>query len=78
MTTFTTEDRMNALGHEGMNDEPIPFAGWVAYSRNEVLEDTVRQLMADNERLKNLVDSLTIDLAFYKGELNWQQENQKP
>lgn len=61
MTTFTTEDRENA--------EPIPFAGWVNYSRAEVLEETVRQLLDENHRLTTLVEALSLDLAFYKKEL---------
>ncbi len=54
---------------EDTPDEPIPFAGWVSFSRAEVMEETIRQLMAKNEQLTLLVEALSLDLAFYKKEI---------
>lgn len=55
MTTFTTEDRMNALTHDGMK-EPVPFFGWVDKEDTEMMLRHQNQvLQAECQRLKKLL-----------------------
>lgn len=64
MATFTLAD----LNIDSI-EEPIPFAGWVHIGREEMLEATVVAMALEIDRLNLLVESLTIDLAFYKKEI---------
>ena len=52
MTTFTTEDRINAV----VNVEPIPFAGLVQLQdtedREQMLRDQLAIVQAECQRLK--------------------------
>jgi hypothetical protein len=52
MTTFTTEDRVNAV----VNVEPIPFAGLVQLQdtedREQMLRDQLAIVQAECQRLK--------------------------
>ena len=52
MTTFTTEDRVNAV----VNVEPIPFVGWVQMQDKEdteqMLRDQLAIVQAECQRLK--------------------------
>ena len=58
MTTWTSEDRENAMKKE--DDEysggiPIPFAGWVQQDKDdteEMLRHQLQILQAENQRLK--------------------------
>lgn len=50
MTTFTSEDRMNALRHE---QEPVPFFGWIDKEDTELmLRHQLQILQAECQRLK--------------------------
>ncbi len=63
MTTFTTEDRMNAspphIVDTGASYEPIPFAGLVALQDKEDTEQMLRQqlhiVQAECQRLQALL-----------------------
>ncbi len=63
MTTFTTEDRMNAspphIVDTGASYEPIPFAGLVAIQDKEDTEQMLRQqlhiVQAECQRLQALL-----------------------
>jgi len=65
MTTWTSEDRKNAMKKE--DDEysggiPIPFAGWVQQDKDDteemlrhqlhIITEQLQVLQADNQRLK--------------------------
>jgi hypothetical protein len=68
MTTFTTEDRENAVGVT-INVEPIPFAGWVNTAPPHVVDsgasvmeiDLLRQYVSELE--KALESSLALNKA---------------
>jgi hypothetical protein len=46
MTTFTTEDRENAVGVT-INVEPIPFAGWVNTSPPHIVDSGASVITKD-------------------------------
>jgi hypothetical protein len=57
MTTFTTEDRLNALP---ASSEPIPFAGWVENMDDIValLRDQIHAMQSEINRLNQYIKDL--------------------